>query len=323
MTPEHRDKQQEALARHFIQIPMEIFFDKELTPTDKIIYGRINTFDEFFESNGRTADILGICEKQVRRSKKHLLDLGYIKLGHNDGRGKSYTANEAKLRDIRRAIADEIKRCPGVEIGQETCDHGVTIWRNEWRTICPDERTICPKKRTICPPEYKEEEKENKKEKLTKEKADGSEPQQFGNPDVNAMLDAWAEATGFDLKNQKMERYAMSGLIKSHGLDATKALVERVKRARRSDDRFAPQIAKPSQLRGKYSKLEALTMWEERQAKDAKALHRANPIRIYQQAQPEPTDDKPDTPEAKVERQRIAQELKAKLFAKLNGGSHD
>lgn len=264
MTPEHRDKQQEALARHFIQIPMEIFFDKALTSTDKIIYGRINTFDEFFESNGRTADILGICEKQVRRSKKHLLDLGYIKLGHNDGRGKSYIANEAKLHDIRRAIADEIKRCQGVEIGQETCEHGVPIWSDDERTFCPSERTFCPEKRTICPPENKVEEKENKKEKLTKEKTESDQPQQFGNPDINALLDAWAEATGFDYKNQKMERYAMAGLLKTHGLDATKSLISRVKLARRSGDRFAPQIAKPSQLRGKYSKFEALTMWAER-----------------------------------------------------------
>lgn len=311
----HRAKQQEALAKRFILIPMEIFFDDKLTPCDKIIYGRINTFDEFFESNAKTAELLNISDKQVKRSKRQLLDLDYIRIIGNDGRGKRYAINQGKLTAIRRAIAEEIASCPGVLNGETAC-----VCEG---TICPTMGTICPEKGTICPTENKKRIKRELKEKQTKEKTDGSEPQQFGNPDVNAMLDAWAEATGFDLKNQKMERYAMSGLIKSHGLDATKALVERVKRARRSDDRFAPQIAKPSQLRGKYSKLEALTMWEERQAKDAKALHRANPIRIYQQAQPEPTDDKPDTPEAKVERQRIAQELKAKLFAKLNGGSHD
>lgn len=318
MTPEHRSRQQDALAKHFIRIPMEIFYDKELTPCDKLIYGRINTFDEFFESNARTAELLCISEKQVRRSKKHLLDLGYIKLGHNDGRGKAYIANEAKLREMRRAIANNIKDCPGTECGHEICECGATMESSRMRTICPTDRTICPEKRTICPTENKVEEREIK-EKQAKEK-NGSEPQQFGNPDVNALLDAWAEATGFDLKNQKMERYAMSGLIKSHGLEATRALVERVKRARRSDDRFAPQIAKPSQLRGKYSKLEALTLWEERSAKQEEAERRNNPARLYPTGLPDYChDDTTDTPEAKAERQRVAKELRERLFEKLGG----
>ncbi len=310
----HRAKQQEALAKRFILIPMEIFFDDKLTPCDKIIYGRINTFDEFFESNAKTAELLNISDKQVKRSKRQLLDLDYIRIIGNDGRGKRYAINQGKLTAIRRAIADEIASCPGVLNGETAC-----VCEG---TICPTMGTICPEKGTICPTENKKRIKRELKEKQTKEKTDGSE-QQFGNPDVNAMLDAWTEATGFDLKNQKMERYAMAGLIKQHGLDATKALINRVKRARRSDDQFAPQIAKPSQLRGKYSKLEALTLWEERQGKAAQALRKANPIRLYQQNQPEPTEDAPDTPEARAERQRIAQELRAKFIAKMTGDADE
>lgn len=283
------DQHQDAEQIRFVQITQDILENKELNSNEKIVLARISGFDHFFESNERTAERLGLTPRIVRDAKQKLRRLGMINVIANTGHGLVYEF--AAGRWTQKRPADGRKSVHQV-----------------------DENPSTYKER-----EYKES---NKEKKINKEKND-SEPQQFGNPDVNAMLDAWAEATGFDLKNQKMERYAMSGLIKSHGLDATKALVERVKRARRSDDRFAPQIAKPSQLRGKYSKLEALTMWEERQAKDAKALHRANPIRIYQQAQPEPTEDEPDTPEARAERQRVAQELKAKLFAKLNGGSHD
>lgn len=281
---------QESHARHYVILTQEILEDDRMTITEKLVLARISGFDIFFESAEETAEKIHVHPDRVRKAKQHLTKLGLIEEINNTGRGKQYVAT---FLDGMRL--DKLSN----QTGQ--------IVQSDWAN---------------CPPENKKRIKRELKEKQTKEKADGSE-QQFGNPDVNAMLDAWAEATGFDLKNQKMERYAMSGLIKSHGLDATKALVERVKRARRSEDRFAPQIAKPSQLRGKYSKLEALTMWEERQAKDAKALHRANPIRIYQQAQPEPTDDGPDTPEAKAERQRITKELKAKLFAKLNGGCDD
>lgn len=283
------DQHQDAEQIRFIQITQDILENKELNSNEKIILARISGFDHFFESNERTAEKLGLTPRIVRDAKQKLRKLGLINAIANTGHGLIYEFAAARWTQKRPA------------------DGRISVHQMDAKTSTYYER------------EYK---RENIKKKTNKEK-DDDQPQQFGNPDVNAMLDAWAEATGFDLKNQKMERYAMSGLIKQHGLDATKALINRVKRARRSDDQFAPQIAKPSQLRGKYSKLEALTLWEERQGKAAQALRKANPIRLYQQNQPEPTEDAPDTPEARAERQRIAQELRAKFIAKMTGDADE
>jgi hypothetical protein len=140
----------------------------------------------------------------------------------------------------------------------------------------------------------------------------------YGKAEINEMLDYWQEQTGFSHHGTKAERYAINNLLRKNGYEATKALIRRVGTARRSDDQFAPQIAKPSQLQGKYSKLEALTMWEERQAKQT-AAESAKPEGprfdlLYPQFRPDENDwlSSRDTPEAKAERQATAKRLREK-----------
>lgn len=263
-----RKMEQEALRRTFIQIPMEIFYDPRLTPNDKIIYGRINTFDEFFESRAHTAELLNVSTKQVQRSITKLLDLGYIEFIHNDGRGNRYRATEAPLRELRMRRANKVHNIPS----DTRLDEIDPSWTN-----CPHEGTNCPPNGTKCPTEYKESLNEQKdfslEDKSSKDgKADGESskplneeaPKRYGSAEINDLLDLWAQETGFSHHGVKMERYAISGLLRQYGPEATKALIRRVGRATRSRDRFAPQIAKPSQLRGKYEKLTALTVWENR-----------------------------------------------------------
>lgn len=223
---------QESHARRYVILTQDILEDSRITLAEKIVLARISGFEIFFESAEETAERLGISAETVRKAKQNLAKLGLITEIADTGRGKQYVAS---FLDESRLV--NFTNQPG------------KFYQSDWQ---------------ILPTENKERLKRENKEKQTKEKTEPDQPQQFGNPDINALLDAWAEATGFDYKNQKMERYAMSGLLKTHGLDATKSLISRVKLARRSGDRFAPQIAKPSQLRGKYSKLEALTMWAER-----------------------------------------------------------
>lgn len=229
---------QESRARHFVILTQEIIEDERMTLAEKIILARISGFEEFFESAEETADKLKISADKIRKAKQHLVKLGLITELTNTGRGKRYTASflDARL----------------VKLTNQTGQINQSDWSKK-------------------PTEYKESIKREEKEKQTKEKGD-EQPKQYGNADVNALLTAWAEATGFDYKNQKMERYAMAGLIKQHGTERVKSLLRLVERARRSDDRFAPQIAKPSQLRGKYSKLEALTIWAERADKAAASI---------------------------------------------------
>jgi len=223
---------QESHARRYVILTQDILEDNRTTLAEKIVLARISGFEIFFESADETAEKLNISVDKVRKAKQNLAKLGLITEITDTGRGKQYVASflgGSRLAKLTNQIS---------KINQSD-------WQNQLT-------------------ENKERLKRELKENKTKEKTEPDQPQQFGNPDINALLDAWAEATGFDYKNQKMERYAMAGLLKTHGLDATKALINRVKLARRSGDRFAPQIAKPSQLRGKYSKFEALTMWAER-----------------------------------------------------------
>ena len=101
----------------------------------------------------------------------------------------------------------------------------------------------------------------------------------------------------------------MSGLLRKYGSEATKALIRRVGRATRSRDRFAPQIAKPSQLRGKYEKLTALTMWENR--RDIPADNGPNLRKLYETPE-EYRQPEPEITATKEELHQHAEDIRAK-----------
>ena len=50
----------------------DIINDKELTPSEKLVYARICFFDEFFEQAEATAEYLGISTDKVKRAKQKL-----------------------------------------------------------------------------------------------------------------------------------------------------------------------------------------------------------------------------------------------------------
>ena len=66
----------------FAIIPSVALRDKRLTSTDKLvlaeIYGLINSRGWCYPSNQHFAEVLGISERQVRRSLTRLRDCGYI-----------------------------------------------------------------------------------------------------------------------------------------------------------------------------------------------------------------------------------------------------
>ena len=268
----------------YVILTLDILEDERLTMADKFVLARMTGFDRaggHYESIGNTAKALGVSERTVQRAHKRLEELGYIETVGTSELG-------TKLIKIKTLFPEGVTKCQG---GDKSAPRGVTK----------------------CHPIIKKDNKDIKKDKsfFNESEQSDDQPKQYGNADVNALLTAWAEATGFDYKNQKMERYAMAGLIKQHGLDRTKALVRLVERARRSDDRFAPQIAKPSQLRGKYSKLEALTMWAERADKTAASIPAPiipkNPDYFY-----EDPDDY-DTGETREEIHERCEALRAKF----------
>ena len=297
-TPEQieRDALQNKYAHNYLLIPMPVMMNPELTLADKAVFGRAYGFDFLFESPTQTAAVLGISPSQVRVSKRKLEKMGLLTCVEENFFGKKYVA---RLANYTYPLSESDN--PPIKICQPPCQNLTT----ENKERLKREETIVAQA----------PEDETNDEQLKEDES----PKRYGNADINEILDLWEEATGFRHHSEKRERFAANNLLRKYGLEATKALVKRVEVARRSDDQFAPQIAKPSQLMGKYEKLTALKMWEERTAKREEA-ERANSNtpdfrKLY--ANPEAPhyyhDCRPSTPEEKAEVHRKAEEIKKKL----------
>lgn len=107
----------------------------------------------------------------------------------------------------------------------------------------------------------------------------GGEPQnevveksEYGNHEVNALLELWEHETGLTANVAKANRLAAYNLIRKKGFDGAKSVVELVGRAIRSGDKFAPRIASFRDLQGQYEKLSKLEAWEARQERPAQGI---------------------------------------------------
>lgn len=107
---------------------------------------------------------------------------------------------------------------------------------------------------------------ENKVENKV-ENNNGEEPKktEYGNHEVNALLELWEHETGLTANVAKANRLAAYNLIRKKGFDGAKAVVELVGRAIHSGDKYAPRIASFRDLQGQYEKLSKLEAWEARQ----------------------------------------------------------
>lgn len=107
----------------------------------------------------------------------------------------------------------------------------------------------------------------------------GGEPQnevveksEYGNHEVNALLELWEHETGLTANVAKANRLAAYNLIRKKGFDGAKSVVELVGRAIRSGDKYAPRIASFRDLQGQYEKLSKLEAWEARQERPAQGI---------------------------------------------------
>ena len=306
-----QDQQQEA---RYVILTEDILGNPELSSNDKIVLARASGFPEFFESAEETGKFLGMNERTVRRSKQRLLELGYLIELRNTGHGKRYAVDIH--RTLQRAdsltgqivLSDRTNDTRPDKSGHQTGQK----WSSDRTKVVTENKKRLKREETIV---AQAPEDETDDEQLKEDES----PKRYGNADINEILDLWEEATGFSHHSEKRERFAANNLLRKYGLEATKALVRRVEVAKRSDDQFAPQIAKPSQLMGKYEKLTAPKMWEERTAKREEA-ERANSNtpdfrKLY--ANPDAPhyyhDCRPSTPEEKAEVHRKAEEIKKKL----------
>ena len=73
------------MAKEFtgVWVPIEIYQDKNLNPTDKFILADILTLTEYYKSNDTIAIEVGVSKRTATRSIKKLEELGYIKTYFN------------------------------------------------------------------------------------------------------------------------------------------------------------------------------------------------------------------------------------------------
>lgn len=218
----------------FIILTQNILGDRSLTPCDKLVLARITGFTTFYESNAATAEFLGIGEDTVKKSKQKLEKLDYIVAIADNGHGKKYAPNYNRILGSR---------------GESTRLAG----------------KIYPAGDENLPTENKERiKREYKGDESVAEGLANPIKSPYGREDINELVELWEAETGVTIKGQQNQRRQLYNLLRKYGSEATKTLVKRVGTANRSGDRFAPQIATPSDLTGKYSKLPKLELWESR-----------------------------------------------------------
>lgn len=224
----------------FLVMPFDILAIKELNMTDKFVLARIAGFRTFFEASQTTADFLGLTKLQVDRAKRKLSALGYIEELADTGRGKVY-------------------RCADVYSILDKMDGA--------RKVTSD---VTSKSHQVRRKSHIENKVENKDENIINApSADDDSSKEYGRADINELIRNWSEQI-HDIQGDKTQRRYAYNLIRKYGAEGAQELVERVAAMKRKNDRFAPNIAKLSDLMGKYSKLDKLEAWEQRQEAESK-----------------------------------------------------
>lgn len=98
------------------------------------------------------------------------------------------------------------------------------------------------------------------------EAVEKSEKTEYGNHEVNALIELWEHETGLTANVGKANRLAAYNLIRKKGFEGAKAVVELVGRAIKSGDQYAPRVSSFRDLQGQYEKLSKLEAWEARQS---------------------------------------------------------
>ena len=224
--------EQEQTEARYVMLTQAILGSKELTISDKLVLARISGFVRFFESNETTAKFLGIGERTVRTSKAHLLELGYIVEIANTGHGKIYASDLLRVAKSASLIGN-----------------------------------FCQSDRQNRPPEnkYRINIEHTKRDESAAQGVENSEKQERGRKDINELIELWEAETKITIKGDQNQRRQIYNLTRKYGVEGTQKLIKRVGKMKQACDRYAPSIMKPSDLVGKYSKLDRMLAWEERQ----------------------------------------------------------
>ena len=224
-----------------IWIPAEIWEDESIPALSKMLYAEIASFGSrgCWKKSEELMRPLGVGRSLFQQLCRTLRDGGYITEQRMFGR-------------IVRTTALAFRPSSGMthQCGKQAVHQAVSQ---------ADEQAVSQ----AVQKEYTKEYTKNKGDENVAGGVENSK-KEYGRADINALVELWESETGVSIKGQQNERRQLYNLLRKYGLEGTKTLLRRVGATRRSRDRYAPQIAVPSDLTGKYSKLPRMQIWEER-----------------------------------------------------------
>lgn len=224
-----------------IWIPAEIWEDENIPALSKMLYAEIASFGSrgCWKKSEELMRPLGVSRSLFQQLCRTLREHGYITEQRMFGRIVRTTALAF------RSSSGMTHQCEKQAVHQAVSQ--------------ADEQAVSQ----AVQKEYTKEYTKNKGDENVAGGVENSK-KEYGRADINELVELWESETGISIKGQQNERRQLYNLLRKYGHEATKTLIRRVGATRRSRDRYAPQIAVPSDLTGKYSKLPRMQMWEDR-----------------------------------------------------------
>lgn len=142
----------------YIMIPIEVFSNPDLTPTDMFVYSVVHSLDgkdHCFASNAFIANVLGINIRQASRSVAKLVESGYFKQVSFDGRKRVITEDttyKERYKPYVNAFHDREYAEPSEQAVQDSADERCSTdqtsgYIKDKINNCKDD-TFSPKKET-------------------------------------------------------------------------------------------------------------------------------------------------------------------------------
>ena len=211
-----------------VWIPKHIIEDKSLKPAARLIYAEIACFKVCTMSNKTLGERAGCSESTAQRYVQELKNKKYIQVFSFDGR----------IRKMR-SLYDKYDESPQNDEADSAKYAGQTPQNDD---------------------------KDNNIENIQSTSITNvieDKPQEYGNNDINELFGYWSDTIGIPIRSKvQRNRNSCSTLIKQHGLDGVKKLIQGVRLA--MDDRYAPSVSDFISLQSKQNEL---IMWGHKKEK--------------------------------------------------------
>lgn len=221
----------------------------------KVLSGKPITFEAVTED-------LSVSRQVYMRWIKRLRDAGYINTLRTP-KGLVFTVNKAEKifgkRSIKNDTSSSVKTGKKGSIKNDTAP-AKDVLKSKQQKQSDVSETIQPMYQNQYIPGIKNDTSNidntinNTVDNTLQDNAEALPAVRRGKPEINEIFDYWKETIGYEIgSNVQKNRYAASNLVKKHGLEDMKKLINAVRASH--DDTYAPRIADFVQLQAKFPDL--------------------------------------------------------------------